>query len=57
MKHDLQDFVLRSLIVLAGGLAAALLVMKGYGQALPAVAIGGGLGAFFAGRLQPNADS
>src|SRR5688572_28256661 len=54
MRYDLQDFILRALILLAGGLAAALLAIKGYGQALPAVAVGGALGAFFAGRVQPR---
>ncbi|MBV8517898.1 MAG: hypothetical protein JO197_10905 [Acidobacteria bacterium] len=54
MKHDLQDLVLRSLILVAGGVAAALLALKGYGQALPAVAFGGALGAVFAAGLQPR---
>jgi len=54
MKHDLQDFLLRALILVAGGVAALLLGMKGYGQALPAVAVGGALGAFFASRFQPG---
>jgi hypothetical protein len=54
MKHDLQDFVLRALILVAGGIAALLLGMKGYGQALPAVAVGGAIGAFFASRVQPT---
>ena len=54
MKHDLQDFLLRALILVAGGVAALLLGMKGYGQALPAVAVGGALGAFFAARFQPG---
>ena len=53
MRHDLQDFALRALILVAGGLAAALLALKGYGQAIPAVALGGALGAFFAARVQP----
>jgi hypothetical protein len=52
MRYDLQDFALRALILLAGGLAAALLTLKGYGAALPAVAIGGAVGAFFASRVQ-----
>jgi hypothetical protein len=52
MSYDLRDFVLRALIVVAGALSAVLLAMKGYGQALPAVAIGGALGAFFATRVQ-----
>ena len=56
MKHDLQDFLLRALILVAGGVAALLLSMKGYGQALPAVAVGGALGAFFAARFQPTTE-
>ena len=54
MKHDYRDFAIRSLILVAGGLAATLLALKGYGTALPAVALGGALGAFFAARLQPT---
>ena len=56
MRHDLQDLTLRALILLAGGLAATLLALKGYGQAIPAVAIGGALGAFFASRVQPTTE-
>lgn len=52
MKHDTRDFALRALFLTAGGLAACLLTMKGYGAALPAVAVGGALGAFFAARVQ-----
>jgi len=52
MNYDLRDFALRALILVAGGLSAALLVLKGHGEALPAVAIGGALGAFFATRVQ-----
>ena len=52
MKYDTQDFALRTLFVVAGGVAAAILALKGYGEALPAVAFGGALGAFFASRLQ-----
>jgi hypothetical protein len=52
MKHDLRDFTLRALILVAGGLSALLLALKGHGEALPAVAIGGALGAFFATRAQ-----
>jgi hypothetical protein len=40
------DFALRTLIVLAGALAATLLVLKGQAIALPALAVGGMLGAF-----------
>lgn len=54
MKYDLRDFALRSLILLAGGVAAFLLAREGYGQALPAVAVGGAIGAFFAARVQPT---
>ena len=57
MRHDLKDLALRSLILLAGGLAAFLLAREGYAQALPAVAVGGALGAFFATRVQPSADT
>lgn len=53
MRYDFQDFTIRALILVAGGLAAALLALKGYGGALPAVAVGGALGAFFASRVQP----
>ena len=52
MTHDSRDFALRALILVAGGLSAILLAMKGHGEALPAVAIGGALGAFFATRAQ-----
>ena len=49
MKHsfDLQDLALRGLILVAGVLSAVLLAMKGHAQALPALAIGATLGAFF----------
>lgn len=52
MKHDHRDFALRALILVAGGLSALLLALKGHAEALPAVAIGGALGAFFATRAQ-----
>ena len=51
------DFTLRVLILLAGGIAAIVLSMKGYGTALPAVAVGGALGAFFASRVQAGTTS
>ena len=54
MNHDQKDLALRTLILVAGGLSALLLALKGYGAALPAVAIGGALGAFFAARVQPT---
>jgi hypothetical protein len=56
MRYDIRDFALRTLILLAGGVAALLLARQGYGQALPAVAVGGALGAFFAARVQPSQD-
>ena len=51
---DLQDVALRVLIIVAGAIAAVLLAMKGEGQAIPALAAGGTLGAFLvrAGRAQ-----
>ena len=52
MKHDLRDFALRALILVAGGLSALVLALKGHAEALPAVAIGGAIGAFFATRVQ-----
>ena len=54
MKNDYRDFALRALILVAGGLSAALLVLEGHGEALPAVAVGGALGAFFATRVQQS---
>ncbi len=46
MKNfDLQDFALRTLIVLAGAIAATLFILKGQAAALPGLAIGGTLGA------------
>jgi len=55
MKLNL-DFALRALIVLAGGLAAVVLALKGQGQALPALAVGGTLGAFVMARFGPSAE-
>jgi hypothetical protein len=52
MKYDYRDFAIRALILVAGGVAALLLAREGYGLALPAVAVGGALGAIFAGRFQ-----
>jgi hypothetical protein len=54
MRFDLQDVALRTLILVAGGLAAVLLALKGQGQALPALAIGGTLGAFVMARFGPS---
>ena len=56
MKHDLRDFALRALILVAGGLSALLLALQGQGEALPAVAIGGALGAFVATRAQQTSE-
>lgn len=52
MKLDSRDFAIRALFLVAGGVAAALLALEGYGTALPAVAAGGAIGAFFASRVQ-----
>jgi hypothetical protein len=52
MRYDFRDLALRVLIVTAGGVAALLLALKGYGEALPAVAVGGALGAMVVGRTQ-----
>lgn len=52
MKYDYKDVTLRVLILVAGGLSALLLTLQGHGEALPAVAVGGALGAFFATRVQ-----
>jgi hypothetical protein len=52
MELDRKDLALRTLIIVAGALSAVLLTMQGYGVALPAVAVGGALGAFFAARVQ-----
>jgi hypothetical protein len=54
MKLDSRDYALRALFLTAGGVAALLLALKGYGTALPAVALGGAIGAFFAARVQPS---
>jgi hypothetical protein len=54
MRFDFRDVALRTLILVAGGLAAVLLVLKGQGQALPALAVGGTLGAFVMARFGPS---
>lgn len=54
MRFDLQDVALRTLILVAGGLAALVLALKGQGQALPALAAGGILGAFMMARFGPT---
>jgi hypothetical protein len=55
-RFDLRDLALRSLIVVAGVLAAALLVLKGQGTALPALALGGTLGACAMARFGSSAE-
>ncbi|MEA2568055.1 MAG: hypothetical protein QOI24_56 [Acidobacteriota bacterium] len=50
---DLRDLALRSLILVAGGISAVLFIMKGQGQALPALALGGTLGACMMARFGP----
>jgi hypothetical protein len=52
-KFDLRDLALRSLILVAGGISAVLFIMKGQGQALPALALGGTLGACMMARFGP----
>ncbi|SRR5258708_5360973 len=54
MRFDLKDVALRTLILVAGGLAALLLALKGQGQALPALAVGGTLGACVMARFGPG---
>src|SRR5712691_13419585 len=47
----IRDLALRALVVVAGALAAVLLVLKGHAQALPALAVGATLGVFAMGRF------
>jgi hypothetical protein len=54
MRFDLRDVALRTLILVAGGLAATLFVLRGQGQALPALAVGGTLGACLMARFGPT---
>ena len=54
MKYDYRDYALRVLFLAAGGVAAVVLALKGHGEALPGVALGGALGAFFAARVGPR---
>jgi len=57
MKNiDFQDFALRTLIVVAGVIAAALFILKGQGATLPALALGGTLGACAMARYGPSAE-
>ena len=53
-KPDSKDFALRALIVVAGAVAAALLVLKGQAQAVPALAAGATLGAVMMGQFGPS---
>jgi len=46
-----QDLALRGLIVVAGVVAAALFVLKGQANAVPALAVGATLGAVAMGRV------
>jgi hypothetical protein len=54
MRFDFQDLALRALILIAGGLAAVLLTLKGQGQALPALAVGATLGVCVMTRFGPS---
>ncbi|HET7710736.1 MAG TPA: hypothetical protein VFL80_02295 [Thermoanaerobaculia bacterium] len=54
MELDYRDLALRVLILIAGSLAAVLLALKGHAQSLPALAIGGTLGAFVMSRVDPS---
>ncbi len=47
-----QDVTLRVLIIVSGGIAAALFVLRGEGEFLPALAIGGMLGAILVTRSE-----
>jgi hypothetical protein len=54
MKHDFQDVALRVLILVAGTVSAILLTLQGHEEAVPALAIGATLGAFFMTRFGPT---
>ncbi|HKB80219.1 MAG TPA: hypothetical protein VKH35_10915 [Thermoanaerobaculia bacterium] len=54
MKLDLHDYLIRGLFLFAGAIAAVLLVLKGFGPVLPALAIGGMAGAFAVSRFGPS---
>jgi hypothetical protein len=57
MKNfDYRDFALRTLIVVAGTVAAALFILKGEGAALPALALGATLGVCAMTRYGPSAE-
>ncbi len=52
-RIDPKDLLIRGLFLLAGATAAALLMLRGLGSALPGLAIGGTLGAFAMARFGP----
>ena len=54
MRFDFRDLALRTLIVLAGGVAAMLFILKGQGEALPALAVGATLGTVAMTRFGPS---
>ena len=49
-----MDLAIRTVLFVAGVLAAVLLVLKGQDQAVPALAVGAALGAFAMGRFGPS---
>lgn len=51
---DLQDLAIRVLLIMAGGVAATLLALKGHGEAIPALALGATLGAVVMARVTPT---
>jgi len=53
-KLELKDVALRALIIVAGSVAAALFVVRGQAQALPALAAGATLGALMMGQFGPS---
>jgi len=53
-NRDWQDVTLRTLIMAAGTIAAVLLALKGQGQTLPALALGGTVGACMMARFGPS---
>ena len=53
--HDWKDYVLRTLIVICGVLAAILLAREGHAEALPGIAIGGAIGAMMVRQSEGQA--
>ena len=45
-----QDWILRGLVILGGGLAAALFILEGKAEVLPALALGSVLGSLVMDR-------